>query len=145
MLDQPSARVSLAKAAALACSVGLGLLVVVNAQFGCDSPTASPPENKQAAPTPDSKPDPEPKAAAEDEAGPAVPAAVNAAPAPAEADEPAAKPAANVDAAPKHEKPVLMPASKSGGDFGAMRFPGEQAPTQQQQQQQQNPAPQAQK
>ncbi|WP_146155327.1 hypothetical protein [Enhygromyxa salina] len=133
---RPSASLRVARGAALACSLGLGLLVVVNAQFGCDSPTATPPEKEAPALAPDSKP----AAAAASELTP--PAAVNAAPAPAEADpeQPTAKAAAKVDAKPEREMPVLMPASKSGGDFGAMRFPGEQAPTQQQ-----NPAPQAQK
>lgn len=108
----------MARGLALVLSVGLGSLVVVNAQFGCDSPASNPPPPKDSAPSehkPESqqKPDSEPQAEAE--------------PPPA-APEPAAEPTAPVAA-----EPVFMPASKSGGDFGSMGFPGEQSPTQQQQ------------
>lgn len=140
MTEQPSPRSRVAKGAALVCSSSLGLLVIVNAQFGCDSPSATAPE--------DSKPvtaEPAPQPANAAQADPTAPNAVNAAPAPApatrapaNANEPVNAEPKPVEDQPKHEDPVLMPASKSGGDFGAMRFPG-QAPTQQAPQQ--NPAP----
>jgi hypothetical protein len=132
MLDRSSTpRARLARGAALACSLTLAGLVVTNAQLGCDAPAHDD--------TPDSK-SPSAKAPAEP-ARPAEPAAPDVepdhGPTPAAAVE-VAKPEPEPKPEPKPE-PVFMPASKSGGDFGAMRFPGEARELPQQQ----NPAPQA--
>lgn len=112
------------------CSIGLAALVVVNAQFGCDSPSATAPEDNKPAPEPETKTDAEPVAAPSPD--PRADANATANPEP--------EPEINDDPDPEPTKPTLMPASKSAGDFGDMRFPGEAAPTQQQQQAP-NPAP----
>jgi hypothetical protein len=113
----------MARTVALVLSAGLGVFVIVNAQFGCDSPASNPPPAKNGAsvePAKVSEPQPQPEPQPQ------------AQPQPAPEPNP---PAVKVEPAPE---PVYMPASKSGGDFGSMRFPGEgsQAP-----QQQANPAP----
>lgn len=125
MSDQGSLRHRLARTAALALGLGLASFVIIHAQFGCDSPASNAPPPKDTAPV---EPAPAP-AVQEPESEPAV---VEPQPDP----EPAAvvEPPSSLEAAAAN--PVFMPASKSGGDFGAMPFPGEQAPTQQQ-----NPAP----
>ena len=107
----------LARTAALALSLGLASFVIVHAQFGCDSPVSNAPPAKTDA-KPDAKPDAEPSDA---EPSDAV----------IEAQPTEAQPATPSDDAPA-PGPVFMPASKSGGDFGAMPFPGELTPTQQQ-------------
>lgn len=150
--NRPPLRHRVARGAALACSLGLGALVVVNAQVGCDAPVETPSED---AATPTAPAPPTAKAPSD------APAPVTAeANAPVAEPEPAPSPAAEApsDATPTaiepKKPPVMMPASKSGGDFGAMRFPGEASktnaaqqphqqavPQQQAESQQQNPAP----
>lgn len=112
-----------ARGGALAVSLALGGFVIVNAQLGCDAPAST-------APPPAS---PEKKAEPEKQAEPATkvePAAT------AELPNPNAEPAAKAEVEPPPEpggspkegvkvEPVYMPASKSGGDFGAMQFPGQ--------------------
>jgi hypothetical protein len=117
----------MARGVALVLSVGLGLGVIVNAQFGCDSPASNAPPPKDSTPV-------EPAKASEPQVEPRVEPQPQAAPAPNPAAQAEPAPAAKAKAAPE---PVYMPASKSGGDFGAMQFPGEQAATPQQA----NPAP----
>ena len=136
MSDRPL-RHNLARTAALALSLGLATFVIVNAQVGCDSPASTAPPPKDAPPVVEPPPpvaiEAEPPAKPDSE--PAVePAEVIAEGRPSETPPPPSDPppAANEPAA----NPVFMPASKSGGDFGNIKFPGEQAPTQQQ-----NPAP----
>jgi hypothetical protein len=140
MSDRSSMRHRVARGLALVLSVSLGALVVVNAQFGCDAPASNPPASnppapKEAAPEPAPRETPEPAPAQKPVSEPAV-----------DAEPPATTPAGVAEAEPdptalpSNSEPVFMPASKSGGDFGSMHFPGEQSPTQQQQQQ--NPAPQ---
>jgi hypothetical protein len=110
------------RVAALSCSFGLAAFVIVHAQFGCDAPatTATPSEPSG---EPALEPAPEP-------ASPSPNPAPNASPAPSPDPnpDPDPSPAPNPDqvAEPEPEpEPVFMPASKSGGDYGAMRFPGE--------------------
>ncbi|HVH98331.1 MAG TPA: hypothetical protein VM869_06465 [Enhygromyxa sp.] len=124
MPDPSSMHHRAARGLALALSVSLGALVVINAQSGCDSATSNPPPKDAAPSEPAPTFKPEPKAKADTE--------------PPANEQPNAEPAPN-PAPPPAKEPVLMPASKSGGDFGAMHFPGESAPSQQPQQ---NPAPQ---
>jgi hypothetical protein len=102
-----------ARGGALVCSLALGVFVIVNAQLGCDAPasTAPPPASSEPKAEPAAKveaPEPEPKV--EPAANPE--------------DEPPPEPAAASNKNAKPE-PVYMPASKSGGDFGAMQFPGQ--------------------
>lgn len=123
----------MARGLALLLSVGLGSLVVVNAQFGCDSPASNPPPPKQAEPASPANPEPAPKPEPRAEAEPTPNESARAI---ADVELDAAAPPSNNAA-----EPVFMPASKSGGDFGSVHFPGEQSATQQQQQLQQNPAP----
>jgi len=121
----------LVRAAAVVLSLGLGLAVVVNAQFGCDAPSKAPPADVEEA----SKAAPATKVeAANTEAAVTEPAKAE----PAAKVEPAATPEAAAKAEPAanaagkgsaNANPVLMPASKSGGDFGAMRFPGQKGTT----------------
>ena len=123
--------------AALSVSIGLGLFVVVHAQLGCDGPASTAPADSPAAKQ--AAPGSAPAAATEPDPAPTATPAATEPPAPA---DPGASPDANpATPAPAKPEPVYMPASKSGGDFGAMRFPGEpqaapnpapeQAPTQQ--------------
>ncbi|MCA9684204.1 MAG: hypothetical protein KC457_18555, partial [Myxococcales bacterium] len=96
------------------------------AQFGCDAP-ASAPETPKAEPSTDAKAEPTAPAVAEPSAPAAEPEAAKAG-APIElVGKPKADPGS---------EPVYMPASKSGGDWGAARLPLEP-----QQQQAPNPAP----
>lgn len=111
------------------CSLTLGAIVVLNAQFGCDAPASTAPPPAEPAKKDEAQPakSAEPAKAAEPEAKvepPADPAE------PTPSNDPVANPPAKSNAEPE---PVYMPASKSGGDFGRMPFPG-QAPAQQQQQ-----------
>jgi hypothetical protein len=126
-------------------SLGLAAVVIVNAQFGCDSEATSAPAEDAEASTPTAQPDRPPTAKEAEASTPA--AQPNRGP--AAGTEVKAKNAAKAPA----EAPVFMPASKSGGDFGAARFPGErqnpakpqpqaQQAQQAQQTQQANPAPQ---
>jgi hypothetical protein len=139
MSDRSSLRLRWARGLALLLSVGLGSLVVVNAQFGCDSPASNPPPPKEAAPNkpePETQQQPEPPQKPDSEARAEAEPTANESPrAIADVELDAAAPPSNNAA-----EPVFMPASKSGGDFGAVHFPGEQSATQQQQLQQ-NPAP----
>ncbi|HLT35503.1 MAG TPA: hypothetical protein VK034_04435 [Enhygromyxa sp.] len=141
MSDRPSHRV--ARGVALALSLGLASFVIVNAQFGCDSPASNAPPAKDTAPVEPAKRDAEPQPSKPD-SEPAVKPDSE----PAVADEPANRELVGAGRGGVGEsEPVFMPASKSGGNYGSMRFPGEQSPSQkvepaeQQQQQQQNPAP----
>lgn len=113
----------MARGVALALSLGLALFVVVNAQFGCDSPASNAPPPEDTAPPNPPPAEPEPKAepAVKPNSEPAVEA--DAEPPPT-APSPPANDVAN-------SPPVLMPASKSGGDWGPGLLPGEQSPTQQ--------------
>ncbi len=127
------------------CSLGLFSLVVLNAQLGCDSPTSSP-EAQDAKPAPAGEPQPAPAGEPQPDAkAPTASPTSSPQPAPHERRDSPATPApeqpspSNPEAKPA---PVLMPASKSGGDFGSMRFPGEKQ-DQAAQAQQQNPAPNA--
>lgn len=132
MSDRPSAVQRGARAAAIAASLGLFAFVIVNAQFGCDAPAtnAPPQDTKKSEPNANAEPQP----AAEPKPDPDASAPTNAAAEPS----PSAEPKPNELEA---NEPVFMPASKSGGDFGSMRFPGEQAQPVEVQPQQQNPAP----
>ncbi len=117
--DRSPATRRLARAGAIACSLGLGAFVIVHAQLGCDAPASEVPGSADAAAQPVAP------AVAPPEAEPASPPTPEPS---AQATEPEPEPEPVVNA------PVYMPASKSGGDFGAMPFPGEaaaQAPTQQ--------------
>lgn len=106
---------SLLRGLAVCSSLTLGVLVVANAQFGCDAPkqgdaeTDAPAAPEAVAPTPEPAPEAAPEAAPE--------------PMPDTKAEP-------TNAAPSMadslgDSRTFMPASKSGGDFGAARFPGE--------------------
>ena len=120
----------MARGAALLCSLGLGVFVVAHAQFGCDAP-ASAPETPKVEPSTDAKAEPTTPVAAPAVAEPSAPAAE---PEAAKADAPI-----ELVGKPKTDpgsEPVYMPASKSGGDWGAARLPLEP-----QQQQAPNPAP----
>jgi hypothetical protein len=118
MSDRPPLGPRLARTAALALSLGLASFVIVHAQFGCDSPASNAPPAKEPAKTdaPAAKPAAEPNSELEAQ--------------PTEAQPTDAQPATPSDDAPA-PNPVFMPASKSGGDFGAMPFPGEPPPSQQ--------------
>jgi hypothetical protein len=120
------------------CSLTLAAIVILNAQFGCDSPasTAPPPaeptKKDEAQPTKSAQPAPTPDPTkVEPPADPAVEPA--ASPEPGLGNSPAENPPSNGNADVR--TPVYMPASKSGGDFGAVHFPGQAnpAPTPQQQ------------
>lgn len=113
--------------------MSLAAIVILNAQFGCDSPgstaPAPPAKKDETQPTKSAPlaPTSQPEAKVEPAVDPAAP------PEPALSDEPTANPPSkgNADVG----KPVYMPASKSGGDFGHVQFPGQanSAPTPQQQ------------
>lgn len=102
---------SLLRGLAVCSSLTLGVLVVANAQFGCDAPkqgdaeTDTPAAPEADAPTPEAAPEVAPDASPEPKAEP-----TNAAPSMADS---------------LGDSRTFMPASKSGGDFGAARFPGE--------------------
>ncbi|EDM75023.1 hypothetical protein PPSIR1_17020 [Plesiocystis pacifica SIR-1] len=109
---------SLLRGLAVCSSLTLGVLVVANAQFGCDAPKQGDAEtDAPAAPEADAPtPEPAPEAAPE--------------PMPDAKAEPTAAKAEPTNAAPSMadslgDSRTFMPASKSGGDFGAARFPGE--------------------
>lgn len=118
------------------CSLALGALVILNAQFGCDAPasTAPPPSEpeKKIEPAKTEPAKTEPATTEPAKVEPAVNTIAEPEPTTAANVEPPAKvePAAN--AAPE---PVYMPASKSGGDFGRMQFPGQANPAPEPQQQ----------
>jgi cytoskeletal protein RodZ len=119
------------------CSLTLGAIVILNAQFGCDSPasTAPPPAEPAAKtePAANSVATPEPTTPEPTTPEPTTPEPTTPEPT---KTEPNVKPAAN--AAPEEiVEPVYMPASKSGGDFGRMQFPGQANPAPQPQQVQQ--------
>lgn len=114
---------------AVALSIGLAGFVIVNAQFGCDAassepPAERPPKQEPVAPehAADAKaPAPEAKAPEQPAANAEPTPAANAAPAPNGAPP---EITGNTDEdAPS--KALLMPASKSGGDFGSVKFPGQ--------------------
>ena len=120
------------------CSLTLGAIVILNAQFGCDSPST------EAQPDAAKKSEP-----AKSEPAKSEPAKVEAAKTadPVPPDPSKVEPAVDPNAAPEPEpekkndpkaeaEPVYMPASKSGGDFGRMQFPGQANPAPQTPQQQ---------
>lgn len=102
---------SLLRGLAVCSSLTLGVLVVANAQFGCDAPkqgdaeTDAPAAPEPVAPAPEATPEAAPEPTPDTKAEPA-----NAAPSMADS---------------LGDSRTFMPASKSGGDFGAARFPGE--------------------
>jgi hypothetical protein len=114
-------RHGVARGGALVCSLALGAFVIVNAQLGCDAPASTAPPPADAA-----KVEPATKVeSAKVEPAKVEPEANAEAPEPNAAPpaEPEVEPAAKVE--PAKAEPVYMPASKSGGDFGAMQFPGQ--------------------
>jgi hypothetical protein len=143
MSDPILMRHRVARGGALVCSLALGVFVIVNAQLGCDAPASDGP--------PPAEPAAKLEPAAKVEPAAKLEPAAKAPEANTDAPEPKVEPAANPDEPPPPElvgtpnnkkklEPVYMPASKSGGDFGAMQFPGQgtlnpapnAAPTQQQ-------------
>jgi hypothetical protein len=129
MSDPSLMRHRVARGGALACSLALGGFVIVNAQLGCDAPADQAPEQTK----PAEKSEPAKVEPAKVEPAKAEPAAVEPAAVEPAAVEPAvAEPAVEPPPADKGNRanaakaePVYMPASKSGGDFGAMQFPGQ--------------------
>jgi hypothetical protein len=127
-MSNPSlVRHRVARGGALVCSLALGGFVIINAQLGCDAPTstAPPPADKaEAAKVEAAKVEPVKTEPEKVEAAKVEPAAVDDAPVEPAAEAPPAAEGNKTNRAAKSE-PVYMPASKSGGDFGAMQFPGQ--------------------
>jgi hypothetical protein len=129
MSDPSLIRHRVARGGALVCSLALGMFVIVNAQLGCDAPATT--EPPPASPAAKGEPAPTDEPAKVEPAAKIEPAANAEAPEPNVAPlappevEPAAEPASASNKKGGNAEPVYMPASKSGGDFGAMQFPGQ--------------------
>src|SRR5690242_12303782 len=129
MSDPSSLRYRVARGGAAVCSLALGVLVILNAQFGCDSPANTESPKSEPTKTAPAKAEPTKVEPTKAEAAKAEVVTIPmAAPVANPVAEPEPTKAANEPAPKPAAEPIYMPASKSGGDFGRMQFPGQANP-----------------